>query len=110
MPVRTPVGLARPRRMLGQNLLTAKRTVATASPVRVAADVAVCVPDVVPVLLVERVVRHLVEGAAPEGEALLQVQADALEEERVLQTAVVLEVSVATQRPVQVGHACGEVL
>lgn len=67
--------------MLRKNLLTAEGTIATTSPVRVAAHITVNVADVVPVLLVERVVSDFVEAASPEHEALLQVEADALEEE-----------------------------
>jgi hypothetical protein len=96
--------------MLGQNLLAAVGAVAAAAAVGVAADVAVDVAHVVAVLLVEGVVGDLAERGPPEDEALLQVESDALEEERVLQPPEVLEVCVAPERPVQVRHAHGEVL
>jgi len=68
---------------------------------------AVRVADVVRVLLVELVGRDdaLGELAPPELQALLQRQADALQEEDVLQAAVVLEVVVGLERLVQVAHA-----
>lgn len=96
--------------MLCQNLLAAKGAVAASSPVRVAAHVAVRVTHIVSVVLVELVVGDFVERAAPEHEALLEIQADALEEQRVLQTSEVLEVSVPPEGAVQVGHARREVL
>lgn len=95
---------------LGQDLLARVRRVPSAAAVRVAADVAVRVADVVLVFLVEFVVGHELEGAPPEDDAFFQTEADAFEEERVLQTAVVLEVRVCAQRHVQVLHAEGEVL
>lgn len=108
--VRTAVRVPRAGRVLRQNLLTAVGAVAAAASVRVAAHVAVRVAHIVPVVLVELVVCDFVERAAPEHEALFEVEPYALEEERVLQTAEVLEVGVAAERAVQVGHACWEVL
>ena len=64
---------------------------------------------VVAVLLVEGVVRDEAEPFAPEGEAFVEREADALKEEGVLQPAVVLQVRGAAQRAVQVRHAEGEV-
>lgn len=109
MPIRAPVRLPGPGGVLGKNLLAAVRAVPAATAVRVAADVAVHVPHVVAVLLVEGVVGDLAEARPPEDEALLKVEPDALEEERVLQPAVVLEVGVAAEGAVQVRHAHGEV-
>lgn len=74
------VGLAWAGRVLGQDLLTAEWAVAAATAVRVASDVAVDVAHVVAVFLVESVVGDVAEALAPEDQALLEVQADALEE------------------------------
>lgn len=100
MTVWAPVGLAGAGRVLREDLLAAKGRIARAPAVGVAADVAVNVPDVVPVFLVEGVVRDLVEGRAPEQQTLLQREAHTLEEERVLQPPKVFEVRVPPQRPV----------
>lgn len=108
--VRAAVRLPRPRGVLCQNLLAAKGAVAASSPVRVAAHVAVRVTHIVSVVLVELVVGDFVERAAPEHEALLEIQADAFKEQRVLQASKVLEVSVSPEGAVQVGHARREVL
>lgn len=104
------VGLAWAGRVLGQDLLAAEWAVAAATAVRVASDVAVDVAHVVAVFLVESVVGDVAEALAPEDQALLEVQADALEEQSVLQAAVVFEVGIAAERAVQVGHAGREVL
>ena len=105
------VRLARARRVLGQDALAGEGAVALAAAVGVAADVAVGVPHVVAVLLVEgALVRLGGEGAPPEQEALVQAEAQALEEERVLQAPEVAEVRVGAQRAVEVRHAEGEVL
>ena len=48
------------------------------------------------------------ELAAPEAQTLLERQADALEEEHVLQAAVVAQVVALLERLVQVAHAHGE--
>ncbi len=101
--------LARPRRMFRQDLLARVGGVPPSAPVGVAADVAVGVADVVAVLLVEGVVGDEAEGGAPEAEALVEREADALEEEGVLQAAKVLEVGVGAQGEVEVVHAEGEV-
>lgn len=67
VPVGAPVALPAAGRVLGQNLLAGERRVAAAAADRVATDVAVGVPDVVAVLLVEGVVGDKAEGVAPEG-------------------------------------------
>lgn len=82
--VRAPMRLTGTRRVFCQDLLTAERTVTAASPVGVAAHIAIDVPDVVPVLLVEGIIGNLVEGRAPEHQTLLERKADTLQEERVL--------------------------
>lgn len=97
MPIRTAVRLPRAGRMLRQDLLATIRRVAAAPPVRVAADVAVRVPDVVAVFLVEGVVGDEAEGGAPEAQAFVERQADAFEEEGVLQAAEVFEVRVGAE-------------
>jgi len=86
------VRLARPRRVLRQDLVAREGRVAAAAAVPVAADVAVGVPDVVPVLLVEDVVGDGAEAAAPVLQRVFEGEAQAFEEERVLQARVVLEV------------------
>jgi hypothetical protein len=110
VPVRAPMRLAGARRMLGQDLLAAKRTVTPAAAICIAAHVAVAVAHVVAVLLVEGVVADGTETGAPEDERLFQAQADALEEEGVLQAAKVLELAVAAEGAVDVAHAEREVL
>ena len=50
--------------------------------------------DVVAVFLVELVIGVVFEALAPEEDAVFQGQADALEEERILQAAKVFEVGV----------------
>lgn len=67
-------------------------------------------PHIVPVLLVELIISLLVEGLTPENETLFQVQTDALEEQRVLEAAEVLQVSVAAERAVKMRHAGWEML
>jgi hypothetical protein len=66
--------------------------------------------NVVSVLLVELVVCEFVERAAPEHETFLEVEPNALEEKRVLETSEMLEVGIFAERAVQMGHACREVL
>lgn len=109
MAVRTAMRLAGAGWTLRQDALAAEGRIAPAAAVGVAADVAVRVPHVVAVLLVEGVVRRVAEGGAPELKAVLQAEAEAFQEESVLQPAVVLEVRVAPEREVQVAHAEGEV-
>ena len=65
---------------------------------------------VVFVLFVELVVGLFLEARAPENEAVFQAQADAFEEEGVLQPAVMLQVVIFAQVEVEVAHAEGEVL
>lgn len=84
MPVGTTVALARTRLMLGEDLLAGEGRVAASAPVGVAADVAVGVPDVVPILLVEGVVGDQLEAGPPEQKAFFQVQPERFQEQRVL--------------------------
>ncbi len=100
MPVWASVCLAWTRGVLGQYLLTGEGRVAAPATVRVTADITVRVPHIVPVFLVESVVRDLVKCGTPKDQALLQVQTEPFEEECVLQSTVMLEMRVSTQRPV----------
>ena len=97
-------------RMLREDFLAREWRVASATADGVAADVAVRVADVVPVVLGELVVGLGLEGVAPEDEAVFHGEAEAFEEERVLQAAEMLEVAVFAERHVEVSHAEGEVL
>ena len=72
------------RQVLGQDALARVRRVAAAAAVGVAADLAVGVAHVVAVVAVELVVGHVAEGAPPVRQAVVERQADALEEQRVL--------------------------
>ena len=87
MPVGTSMTFATSGWMLGQDFLAGEGGVAAAAPCGVSADLAVCVSDVVAVFLVERVVGNEFESLAPENKTVFQRQADAFEEERVLQTS-----------------------
>ena len=84
--------------------------VAAPAPVGIAAHVAVRVPDVVAVLLVELLVCHEPEAVAPEAQRFVEGEPDALEKERVLQTAKVLEVRAGVEGVLEVRHAEWEVL
>lgn len=53
--------------------------------------------NVVFVLLVEFVVVNFMETPSPEHETFLEIQPDAFEEERVLQTAKVLEMGISAK-------------
>lgn len=110
VPVRATVCLTRSRWVLCEDLLTAEWAVPVAAPVRVPANIAIGVPDVVPVVFVELIIRNLVEGLPPKRQTLLQIQSNTLQEQRVLQATKVLEVGVATEGPVKVRHAGWEML
>lgn len=86
--------------MLHQDLLAAEGTVTASTTVGVAAHVAVRVTHVVTVLLVEDVVRDFREGGAPEHQAFFQREADAFQEEGILQTPIVLEMGIAPEAAV----------
>lgn len=92
MAVRTSVRLARAGGMFRQYFLAREGCIPPPAARRVAAHVAVHVPDVVAVLLGELVVGVVLEAGAPEADAVVEGEADALEEEGVLQAAEVLEV------------------
>ncbi len=66
-------------------------------------------PDVVFVFLGEGLVGDELERLAPEDQCFFEGEADAFEEEGVLQPTVVFEMTVFAQGGVQVPHAEGEV-
>lgn len=66
--------------------------------------------DIVAIFFVERVVGDKTEGMAPKDKAIVQGEANTFEKQRVLQTAVILEVTVFTQSAMEVTHAEGEML
>ena len=109
MAIRAPVALATTRRMLRQDLLARKGRIAASAPSSVAADIAIRVTDIVAVFFVEGVVGDEAEGVAPEDEAVVHGEAEAFEEEGVLQAAEVFQVAVFAEVEVQVAHAEGEV-
>ena len=102
VPIGTSVRLPGPGRVFDQDLLTAKGAVAASPTVGVASDLTVRVPDVVSVLLVERVIRGFVKGGPPEDEAFFEIQPNALEEKGVLQAAKVLQMGISAQGFVEV--------
>lgn len=103
-----PVVLAGAGEGLGEEFLARVGRVTSAAAVRVAADVAVGVPDIVAVFLVEGVVGDELEAVAPEEEAFVEAEPDALEEEGVLEAGEVFEVVVPAELDVEVAHAEGE--
>ena len=105
MAVRAPVALAASGRVLGQDFLARKRGAAAAAPDCVAAHVAVSVAHVIPIFLVERVIRDQLEALPPEQKTVLHGEPDPLQEERVLQAAEMFQVAVLAERHVQVPHA-----
>ena len=84
VPVRASVSLAGAWRVLCENLLATEGAVAASPPVGITTNVAICVTNIVPVVLVEGIVGNLVEAASPEHERLLQIETNVLEEEAVL--------------------------
>ena len=78
------MALPTPRRPLRQDLLAREWRVAAPAPVSIATNIAIRVPHVVAILLVEGVVGDELEALAPEGEAFVEREADAFEKERVL--------------------------
>lgn len=102
--------LARTRRRFCSQLLAGIWRVAAASSICITTDIAVGVADVVSIFLIELVVRHIVEALPPEHQRLLERQTDAFEEERILQTAKMLEVGVFGEGDLKVAHTEWEVL
>ncbi len=82
--VRAAMCLSRARGVFGQDALAAEGAEATAAAVAVSPDVAIGVADVVAVFFVEGVVCEVPEARAPEDQGLLEREAYALHEERVL--------------------------
>ncbi len=60
--------------MFGEDLLATHGTVSTASSVGVAAHIAVRMPYVVPILLIEGVIGDLVEALPPEEQTFFEIQ------------------------------------
>lgn len=60
---------------------------------------------IVPVLLVKHIVRDLAEATTPEKQAFIEGKPYALQEECVLQTAIVFEMCIASEGSVQALHA-----
>jgi hypothetical protein len=110
MAVRAAMGLSGPWWMLCEDLLTRIRRVAFSSAIGIASNITVGVTDVVSVLLVELVVCDLLESTPPEDQAIFEGQANALQEQGVLQSTEVLQVRVRTQLRMQVFHAEREML
>ena len=65
--------------------------------------------DVVSVFFVEGVVADALESRSPEYQTVFEGEAEAFEEERVLESGKVFEVCGAAQGLVEVAHAEGEV-
>ena len=110
MAVRTAMALSASWRVFAQDLLARKGRISAASAICIAADVTVGMTDVVPVFLVEGIIRDQTEGVSPKRNAVLHRQAYAFEEERVLQPAKMFQMTVFSQRKVQIPHAQREML
>ena len=62
-------------------------------------------PDIVPILFIECVVRNKLESLPPKDKTVLQSQSNPLEEECILQTTEVFQMTVLAQCHVKVAHA-----
>jgi hypothetical protein len=93
------------RLMLHEDLLAAVGTVPVSSSVTISAYIAVGVSHIISILLVEHIVGDFAEGASPEDQALLERESDPFEEQSVLESPIMLKVSITTQGAVQVLHA-----
>lgn len=80
MSVWTSVSFAWTGRVLGEDLLATKGAITTTPAIRITTHIAVYVPNIVSVFLVERLVIDLAEAASPENQTLLEIKSDALEE------------------------------
>ena len=100
--------LPRPRRMFRQYFLARKRTIPASPTIRIPAHITIHVADIIAIFLIKRIISDILKGPAPEDETFLEVEPDAFEEERVLETAEVFEVRVAAEGAVEVLHAEGE--
>jgi hypothetical protein len=92
MPIGTSVALPRPRWMLRQNLLTTKRRIPISSPIRIPTNITIRMAHIIPILLIKRIIRDLIESLSPKQQTLFQIQPNAFQEQRVLETTVVFEV------------------
>ena len=92
MPIRTSVALPRSWWMLRQNLLTTIRRIPIPSPIGIPTHITICMAHIVPILLIKRIIRDLVESLSPKQQTLFQIQPNTFQEQRVLETTVVFEV------------------
>lgn len=72
MPVRTSVRFATSRRMFRQDFLAGERGITPTTPNRIAPNVTVSVPNVVPIFFVECVISDKLEALTPEDKAVLE--------------------------------------
>ena len=91
--------------MLGQDLLTRVRRVATTTAVGVSSNIAINMAHVIPVLLIEGIVCDLIEGLTPEHQAIFQVKTDTLQEEGILQSSEMLKMAILSESSVKMLHA-----
>jgi hypothetical protein len=105
MSVRTSMRLTCAWRMFCQDLLTRVGRITSSSTVCVSSNISVGVPHVVAIFFVEGIIGDQLETLTPENQTILQRQANALQKERVLKTAVMFEVTVLTESVVKVSHA-----
>lgn len=89
--VRTAMCLAWPGERLCQQLLAGVGGISPASAVAVSPDITIRVTNVVSVFFGELVVCHELEAPSPEHYALFQTQADAFQEQCVLQSPKMLQ-------------------
>ena len=80
--------------MLSQDFLAGKGRVSSSSASCVTTNVAIGMPDIVPVFLIEGVIRNKLEGLTPENKTVLQCQPNTFEEQGVLQSPEMLEMAV----------------
>ena len=85
------------RGVLREDFLAGERGVASSTAVGVATDVAVSVTDVVSVILLKGIVGHITEALAPKNEAFIHGEADAFEEESILETSVMFQMVIFTK-------------
>lgn len=75
---------ARARRMFDEDLLAGKRRIASSSLIGISTNLAIRVPHIVAVLFVKGIVGDVLEALAPEGDAVLESEAETFEKERIL--------------------------
>lgn len=109
MPVWTSVRFPRSRGVLRKDLLAGERTIAPSPPIPITPYISVRMPDIIPILFIKRIIRHCTKPTAPVLQRVRQRQTQTLEEERILQTRVVLEVVCRRQCGAEGRHAEREV-